>query len=1024
MAKKHSNEEAPGSGEQSPEALGFKEFISAEIETVETARDEYVAACEAKLEGEAPTDAAEVISVTTKLDRAFEEFKTFALAKMAEDGDEEEKKRQVIEKKSAAMSDIKQHGKSLDREETSMVTEEVDKSTPEVDLPTQAADEGVAEETGTVEDGEPIPDVPAGYEAKPADNPEVVEEVVSAPAVEESSAEVAEEDQEHEPFIGEVFTVDKFLVFSPGDVIGSEILVKEGATLRVYGELRDSVIRIEPGGNYEFKGADEGHEEIKSDIIWDYVEPAVEPEPTPAAESDKEGAAPAEASGPIPDVPAGHEAKPIGGETEEPTPAAEEAVKPTILDNPEGVEEEPGNIETPDTGSEAVKTFTQEDLEKQLGYLDIHPAEIFQSLEAGELKVLHELMTEHGAVAKEVTDAAKNVEAVKNQPEDKQKAAQEALVAAEQKLADANEKVINFYKHKIKEILENTKNQELLSEDDLRKVAERINEVIQQTIDAAAQQEIARLNMKKVKSLALRTAIDAALITAGSIGITALTGGIGGLASVGISSSAVSGIRLLIRKIRSGKEKKKQEENRLKEQAEIEEKKTEVLNKLFADVEIFSRQLSGHISNTIREQTSGTALETLRISAEEARDKGHGQVMDSTLGKMEKELYQSALVQIEANYPASEYPGISALQRHNMAVQLAMTLGQHERGELEAKKRMEELKGKNPAVYGLIKKYNLLSAGKPDKIPDDATEAEKTLWEKHKYDVYSLLVGTAVGMAVRMEGTTRVALGALGGAGMGHMIAEDRGRRGEQKAMEEIAEMLTEAEMYISDISFPVDKLEKLRAGSIQVQSKLELGILDGNPLLKSRAENFIHNVRKIEMQNQELLDGLMAQMTANADTLEKVVETDLSRIEKHTKRRKVLFIAGGAIVGGAAAFFGADLLSKLKGDDASENVPERTAAVSGEEQVDSSAGKYDGTSAWKSDETDPWKTGGGSQIDTPDGTGSPEPPGGAPEPVPTPEKITHFEDTVDSSKVVGGSDSIWRSTRTIFTENANLPNN
>jgi hypothetical protein len=1169
MAKNRSSSEAkPDAGEKSPEVLSFKEFISAEIDAVENARDEYVAACDAKIEGDVLADASEVISVTTKLNNAFEEFKAFALAKLAEDGDEEEKKRQVAERRAETMSAIKQHGKSLDREdesETEISTEEIPASEASKEGDTEKKSEllekareflinrtkelksqvelarlvlehkgfkdedieklkkihtkmdGLVEafEEGSlviIEDssGDDLEAIKVEIEAAFDDTQQGLLElsgeagVILKPYDSETSGEQATakevetppdvEDDEHEQLTGEdIIVEDELLV---GDVVGSEILVKKGATLRVFGDLQDSIIRVEVGGNFELKGDNDN-----SDIIENYVEAPPEPE-TPAVEESTDSKTPpeppveaegAKSSGPIPDVPAGHEAKSASKpEATEAAPVETPAAKPTPAAESETATSE---------ASEKSKGFTQEDLEKQLGYLDIHPKIIFESLEQSDIAELKGFMGEYRQADNELATAnrelelvhkpydeakkpleeatlltnqldeevagfetalseaksekekkgiTKKLESARQQAKDAREneakvkeqvdkigkeilakidvAAEEArtkVYAAETKVADAREKIINFYKNKIKEILKNSGNEELLSDEELRKVSERINRTIQQTIDAAAQQEVAKMNMKKVKSLTVRAAVDAALVAAGSFGITALTGGIGAVASIGISASAVSGVRLLVRKLRGRREKGKQEENRAKEQAEIEEKKNEFLTQLFTNTEEFTRQLSGHISNTIREQTSGTALETLRVSAEEARDKGHGEVMDSTLSKMEKELYQSALVQIEANYPESEYPEIDAMQRHNMAVQLAMTLGQHERGELEAKDRLEELKGKNPAVYRFIEKYNMLSAGKPDSLPENASESDKKFWEKHKYDVYSFLVGTSVGLAIRADATgiTRAALGAVGGAAMGRMVAEDVNRRQEKKAIGEITSMLKEAEELIEDINFPVNQLDTLRENSIYVQSKLDLGILDSDPLLKSRAENFIHNVRKIEMQNQELLDGLMTQMTANSEALEKQVETDVSRIEKHTKRRKVLFILGGAIVGGAAGFFGQGLFKKVMGEIMADHTGDDEVNTGG--KVVPSPDKYSGDSDWKG-ETDPWKTGrvgieaeeakvSGASIDSTETT-----PVADTEPVvDVPKPLSHFEDVVDSSKVTGGSDSIWRSTRAIFSSNA-----
>ncbi|MBT7765900.1 MAG: hypothetical protein HN730_02020 [Bdellovibrionales bacterium] len=261
---------------------------------------------------------------------------------------------------------------------------------------------------------------------------------------------------------------------------------------------------------------------------------------------------------------------------------------------------------------------------------------------------------------------------------------------------------------------------------------------------------------------------------------------------------------------------------------------------------------------------------------------------------------------------------------------------------------------------------------------------------------------------------------------MGYILAEDRNLRQEQKVFGEIGEMLKEAEAKIEDINFPVENLDFLREGSIFVKSKLELGILDSNPLLKSRAENFVHNVNKIEMKNQDTLTGLLEQVGSNTKKLGEQVEVDVSRIEKHTKRRKLLFMAGGAILGGAASFFGPGLLDKALGK-----------VVVGEPEVDSSSSNeggapevYKGTSDWKNEpdpwksgqsDPDPWKSDVAPSMDSSETGVSTE---GVDESMQSgttvaQEQPTHFEDTIDSSEMSSGSDSIWRSAKAIFTGNA-----
>lgn len=571
-----------------------------------------------------------------------------------------------------------------------------------------------------------------------------------------------------------------------------------------------------------------------------------------------------------------------------------------------------------------------EKIDQDLGYLDIDPKAIWEKLTPEDMQTLQVLM----------------------------------------KTGDQS-KINAFYQAKIQEVLTDQKKAEAVNEELLKQIAESVNQVLERTITLEAQRQLDGglidqvLGAQKGQRAAVARKIAKNMLIMGGAslavsGFGLATGGIG----VAATALGMSGLRLILRKIDKTRAETTpdsvKEREKIDAQAELDRKKAEVLASIFIadNLENLRRQLSGHIVNTLREQTSGRALEVLR-AYEQADGTKEKAVLDARFRDVEKELYLNALTKVRA-----ENPDLSPEQQQNMALTMALTLAQHERGENLARRRLEEIRQSKPALYQLIEKYNLYSTGQK---PEGMNKEEKSLWQKSKYDLMSLGIGTAVGAAIRTSGVARVALGAVAGGGLGYKVGEWMEQRDQKKALAEIVKMLEESEKVIKDIEFPSDAIEQLKKDSVFVQSKLDLGLLDSDPLLKSRAENFIHQVQKIELANQESLNKLLSAISDRTDSRAQQVEDDLQRIGSKIKKRKLLATIGGAAVGGALAWAAGELFGKKEAAEKSS---------------------------------------------TPNGETEPTPPPPSPE-VKTPSS---FADVIDSSKV-SGSDSIWRSTHQIFED-------
>lgn len=598
------------------------------------------------------------------------------------------------------------------------------------------------------------------------------------------------------------------------------------------------------------------------------------------------------------------------------TPEQEQAAAPEEKNNLNEIKEE----------ANVITQQTRELLSKELGFMDIDPKEIFESLTKEDIDQLQMLMKggeEVVALQKETEKLQEEYEKPKTgfafnkekkkEIEEQKKKIEEKIKEKQQQIETLKKEAITaFWKEKIKQIVLTEGEQRELTEEKAQKIAENLQAIIQQSLEAESQERMSKLDWGKGLKMAGNMAKNVGLMFGAAALISGLgiaTGGIG----VAVMAGGIALTRLVERKISGAIREKNGAKTEKKFKEKLENIKKDVLNDFFSDKDNLRKQISGIISNEIRKQSAKGATSSLREY--EKTKEGKKEVMESRLSDAEKEFYVSALTKIKA-----EHPEIDEEQRHNMAVQMAMTLSMYERNENEAKKRLEDLKKNKPKVAALVQKFNLLQSGVPDKKPEGMTQEEETLWDKYKYDLLSLGIGTAVGVAARTSDLGRVILGTVSGIGTGYMLSEMKEKGAERKGLKEIEKMINESEKVIRDIEFPAAELPKLRENATLVQSRIDLGLLDTDPALKSRAENFIYNVKKIEIANQKALEDLLKQQKENDKKLEKQVERDVTRIEKKTKKRRLLYMVGGGALGfltaGAFTKTGKGIIHKFFGSE------------------------------------------------------------------------------------------------------------
>jgi len=473
----------------------------------------------------------------------------------------------------------------------------------------------------------------------------------------------------------------------------------------------------------------------------------------------------------------------------------------------------------------------------------------------------------------------------------------------------------DFLCDKIKSInLEHDDSIPHVPEEKLHEIMKSVVEILDNTVTMEARKNLMKMDTKKLGKVTWRIIKNYGLYATGGVAIGTLgftTGGLGFAAGFSL-------LGLSLRKIEQAKKKRIAAEEAEKFNEQLAEEKKYVLSEMFADEDEVAGKLSAIISNEIRNQTSQEAIARLK-EYEQATTTGDDQAIEKGLKGIEQALFKNALTVVKA-----ENPHLSAEQHRHMAVIMAMTLAQHERSEHQAKKTIEDLKKNKPKVIQALDKFNAWRFGKLEDKPDGIQEDK---WLEYKRGAAAMAIGTGVGMVVRHNIFARIGFGVAAGVGYGYTLSELNNSNQEQKIYNEIEELIEESrehtnqsENYTLHFKLPSpENFERLRENATIVEGRLQMGLLDKNEALKSRAENFIHLVRKLEMNREKVLIDLLKQQEENRQALEKSIEGDVKRIEKNIKKRRVIGMIGGGLAGGlfvgAVTEDGRDVVKNIFGE-------------------------------------------------------------------------------------------------------------
>lgn len=477
------------------------------------------------------------------------------------------------------------------------------------------------------------------------------------------------------------------------------------------------------------------------------------------------------------------------------------------------------------------------------------------------------------------------------------------LITKEQKGEVTEQEVLDFLKAKVGKIAIETGKEKQLDQEKIDEVAKNIFASIKSSIDAQARYNLEKFNLRNFGKKALKALpkillfsgpalliagapiLGLGTLAAGLLGGSALIGGLG--LSIGTTLYSMG-----LRKKFEAKDAADAEKRQEKFERDLDKKKEEALNEFFSNLNKVQEQLGAIISTEIRTATNPEAQRILN-ECQEADVKGTA-LTEATFQDIEKNLFHSALTKVRA-----EYPVISQEQQEHLAVLITQTLSTHLRSNNIARQHIYKLEKEKPGIIKFIENFNIFRTGKDTRKKED--KEKMNLFERHKYDALALTLGVSISFGARHIPILRNVLGAATGAYLGYGLAETLTRGQEQKAIKSIGKMIDEAEKKIQDIEFPAAKLPELREDAKVVESRLELGLLDSDPWMKTRAENFIFNVKQVEMANEKVLRDLLKQQEQNNADLKKQLEKDHKKIGRSNRLIKRISIIGGGLLGGLA---------------------------------------------------------------------------------------------------------------------------
>ncbi|MDD2758005.1 MAG: hypothetical protein PHD72_01340 [Patescibacteria group bacterium] len=308
-------------------------------------------------------------------------------------------------------------------------------------------------------------------------------------------------------------------------------------------------------------------------------------------------------------------------------------------------------------------------------------------------------------------------------------------------------------------------------------------------------------------------------------------------------------------------------------------------------------QLSAVLANQIRENTSRDVRAKIKTYTEAGRtamERPSAETEDkfaAALDAASYEFYQNAL-----NYVEVTYAGASAEQKKQAALQITLAIGGYERGEVKAAQALKEIQAKAERPedkYWLVAKMEELTKVRSENLAG------------------AVGIGVVMAGAIRFSAYGRILSGALGGAAVGLSVEKSTRERGDVKLEKNIAKMIDEAEKKLAGRKvWDIAEADLKKAGdnAVAILSRLDLGLLDKNKVLKNRAENFVAFVNRLKMEKADVagdsLDKILADIGRGSDRLEKLTQKAKDKLTgDNVKKRQLLFMLGGAVAGGALSY-------------------------------------------------------------------------------------------------------------------------
>jgi len=404
-------------------------------------------------------------------------------------------------------------------------------------------------------------------------------------------------------------------------------------------------------------------------------------------------------------------------------------------------------------------------------------------------------------------------------------------------------------------------------------VCQTINTIIQNQAESQLLKETAvretRSTVKKAIRWAAELGTGAALTSSLSFGQLALAAGGLFLGRKIFEAKKIFGIPL-------GIQDKIDEHWTKKDEAKVEtfeERLTELTDEAtrnFTSSDHFADDLAFAVSGALNRQLRESVVESLKKEMPVGQSSGWKwkETGEPVMVTPDNQVYWSVKDKL---WQDKNFSNLTDQQKEQAINLLTLTLTQEDKARVEAEEVLNLLRETKPKAYNTILKFK---AGQHPKKPHHSLTMED-FWVRARSDLISLSLGATMGLA--LDVSPYFALAAIPSVGDAYKIINKGVAKIKERPL--IKEMTARAnrvkEIVERDSYFINDQgVEELKF----VQEQLALGLLDSQPMLKEKAENFIRQARQFLFEE----NGLRAIDALNRQGLEKSLGgIKTSRIQK-----------------------------------------------------------------------------------------------------------------------------------------------